>query len=109
MHPAFGTWRRVDDCVTDALACWPESEAVGTDRASYVRFDGGWLNGTWNDTLSRKETRLVVPAKTQPDGDDCNSWLVPLEAPPPSPFQFHDFLPLRNGSEDWGIDKPLLL
>lgn len=109
IHPAFGTWRRVDDCVTDALACWPESEVVGRDCASYVRFDGGWLNGAWSDTVSRRETRLVFPAKTQPDGDDYNSWLVPLEAPPPSPFQFHDFVPRRNGSEDWSIDNPVLL
>jgi hypothetical protein len=28
-HPPYGVWRRVDDCATDGLACWPEIRPLG--------------------------------------------------------------------------------
>ncbi|WP_422365616.1 hypothetical protein [Pelagibius sp.] len=108
-RPIYGAWRRVDDCVTDALSCWPESEYDRNGRASYVCFDGGWLNGDWDEAVSRRETRLATPAKEQPNGDDYNPWLFPMDAVPPSRFDFYDLVLRRNGPENWSIDNPVLL
>ena len=45
-HPPYGVWRRVDDCVADALACWPDA-SVGGWLHPHLEVVGGWLNGAW--------------------------------------------------------------
>ncbi|MET0530357.1 MAG: hypothetical protein ABW003_18820, partial [Microvirga sp.] len=50
--PPYGLWRRVDDALFDALACWPPSEAVGPEP-SRIDSWGGWFNGEWSPRLRR--------------------------------------------------------
>jgi hypothetical protein len=50
--PPYGLWRRVDDALFDALACWPPTEATGPEP-SRIDAWGGWVNGTWSPRLRR--------------------------------------------------------
>jgi hypothetical protein len=50
--PPYGLWRRVDDALFDALACWPPNEATGPEP-SRIDACGGWLNGIWSPRLRR--------------------------------------------------------
>jgi hypothetical protein len=50
--PPYGLWRRVDETLFDALACWPSSEATGPEP-SRIDSWGGWLNGVWPPRLRR--------------------------------------------------------
>ena len=59
--------------------------------------------------MHRTETCLVRPTELQLDDEDYNSWLLPLDALPPSPFEFHDVVPRRIGRENWRIGNPVLL
>ena len=92
-HPSYGLWRRVDDCLMDALACWPRMKS--RDRAlGQIRLLGGWLNGEW-----RRELHRTLPALTplvrkyiaaghhvfKAEGPV----LFPLGQAPPSPWRFH--------------------
>jgi hypothetical protein len=51
-HPPYGLWRRVDDCLTDALACWPAHPQTGA-QPKFIGFNAGWLNGAWTRNLYR--------------------------------------------------------
>lgn len=59
--------------------------------------------------MRRTETCLALPKELQPDDEDYNPWLLPLDALPPSPFEFHDYVPRRSDSENWSIGNPVLL
>ncbi len=93
VHPPYGLWRRVDDCITDALACWPETECVDLELAECIRAIGGWRNSLWREdfyrTLARVEEfkPLFEPVATR----GADAWLMPLDTPAPSPWEFHDF------------------
>ncbi len=50
--PPYGVWRRVDDCLTDALACWPSHPQTGA-KPGRIALNGGWLNGSWTDAFYR--------------------------------------------------------
>lgn len=50
--PAYGVWRRVDDCISDAFSCWPR-QANGGWNGDEVELVGGWLNGSWRPDFSR--------------------------------------------------------
>ncbi|HLG84697.1 MAG TPA: hypothetical protein VKY22_27140 [Bradyrhizobium sp.] len=50
--PPYGVWRRVDDFLTDALACWPAHAQTGA-KPGRIAFNGGWLNGSWTSTFYR--------------------------------------------------------
>jgi hypothetical protein len=105
--PAYGIWRRVDDCVSDAFTSWPETETVRL--SGNFEFDGGWLNGSWNNQLRRSERYTGRRDETVASDDEFNPWTIPLDTPPPSPFVFHDYIPRRNGEENWDIENPVLL
>jgi hypothetical protein len=77
--PPYGLWRRVDDAMFDALACWPPSELVGPEP-SRIDSWGGWLNGVWLARLrrvgaGRAEKNVAVERGVQP-------FLEPLGSPP---------------------------
>ena len=108
-HPSYGVWRRIDDCVSDALACWPESQMSIKPVAAFVHLDGGWLNGAWSERMTRSEERLVIPEKREPDDEDYNPWLFPLDAPSPSPFAFYDCKSTKRTEERRIEDNPVLL
>ncbi len=50
--PAYGVWRRIDDCLVDAFTCWPRG-AIGGWDGDTVELFGGWLNGAWRPDFSR--------------------------------------------------------
>jgi hypothetical protein len=77
--PPYGLWRRVDEALFDALACWPQTETAGPEP---LRIDswGGWLNGAWSPRLRRvgagREERDV------PVADNVRPFLEPLTGRP---------------------------
>lgn len=107
-YPSYGVWRRVDDCIADAFACWPATEAHQGAFTRAFLVSGGWLNGVWNETLRRGQRRCSVIREITPPERDYSSWLIPLDTPPPSPFVFHDHVPRRNGTENWEVENPVL-
>jgi hypothetical protein len=77
--PPYGLWRRVDDALFDALACWPSNERSGL-APSRIDAWGGWLNGVWTPRLrrvgaGRAEQNMAVESGLQP-------FLEPLASPP---------------------------
>jgi hypothetical protein len=51
--PAFGLWQRVNECVVDALLCWPEVESTGPKPIRVVSM-AGWFNGAWSSQIRRR-------------------------------------------------------
>jgi hypothetical protein len=89
--PPYGLWRRVDDALFDALACWPASETAGP-RPSRIDSWGGWLNGAWSPRLrrvsvGREKDEAVVETDIEP-------YLEPLASEPLS----WDFVPSENAT-----------
>lgn len=93
--PPYGLWRRVDDCLSDALPCWPRMKS--RDRAlAEVRIRGGWLNGAWHSGYHRAFATLTPVTRKW-----IKSWdavqraerpvIVPIDADPPSPWCFFGF------------------
>ena len=92
-YPGYGLWRRVDDCVIDALYFWPERENSGLSPVRVVAL-GGWLNGNWcadwervfgyaakgNHRYLRSDLEDAAPIK--------KTWLCPLDEPAPSSWKF---------------------
>lgn len=107
-QPSYGVWRRVDDCASDAFACWPENAAPHGAFARDFWLTGAWLNGVWRETFDRSERRCSVRLEKAPPQREYSSWLVSLDASPPSPFVFHDHIPRRNGTENWEVENPVL-
>jgi hypothetical protein len=89
-HPPYGVWRRVDDCATDGLACWPETSARLAGNLDVL---GGWWNGHWTSGLHRRigcVGRFSYPSY-QPDFTvHAVSTPMPLDLQPPSPFVFQE-------------------
>ncbi|MDJ0942698.1 MAG: hypothetical protein QNJ30_04510 [Kiloniellales bacterium] len=60
-HPPYGTWVRVDDCLLDAIWCWPgvlaqlcpDTRRYPGRRPGVVALIGGWCNGSWHRGLRR--------------------------------------------------------
>jgi len=59
--PPYGLWRRVDDALFDALACWPSNEAAGPEPDRIDSW-GGWLNGAWSPRLKKNIGYAWVPS-----------------------------------------------
>jgi len=104
-YPSYGLWTRVDECVRDALACWPEIEETGIISDNVVT-TGGWLNGAWDDTYHRVKCAQVLP-----DGRDNQDLLVtaimePLNASP-DVWEFVDTREIDRSARflDLPIDK----
>ena len=86
-YPSYGLWRRVDDCVCDALTFWPQREKTGLSPTR-ILVAGGWVNGSWSDLWERTfpyGTKAYKPSPLK-----C-AWLFPLDEPAPSPWVFHDY------------------
>jgi hypothetical protein len=54
--PAFGLWRRVNECVVDALLSWPEIDGTGPKPVNVVSM-AGWFNGNWSSQIRRRSQR----------------------------------------------------
>lgn len=121
-YPSYGLWCRVDDCITDALPCWPRM--TSQDRIHFsVFFVGGWLNGTWRSDFRRSFSSLdrkcfeqgSAHYKKYHNGKLYNGGpvykaerptLLPLDMAPPSPWRFHPFSPepAPDGGTQPGMD-----
>jgi hypothetical protein len=97
--PPYGLWRRVDEALFDALACWPATEATGP--ISY-RVDswGGWLNGAWCPRLRRVARGRAEEAREVEDG--VRPYLEPLTSAPLA-WQFVDAGKAEGGASVAGI------
>jgi hypothetical protein len=115
--PAYGTWRRVDDCITDALACWPDVRAGDDKDRGRLSVTGGWLNGEWRADFRRDCWWLSQYDKRRydrPIDPNVGSWIMPLDAPPPMPFAFNKFVlekdaPVGQKAEPIGVDNEIPL
>jgi hypothetical protein len=82
--PAYGVWRRVDDCIVDAFTCWPRG-ATGGWNGDAVELVGGWLNGSWRPDFARvsiggsEMERELRDAEGGPSGNPAlmNLWAKP--------------------------------
>ncbi len=100
--PPYGAWRRVDDCVTDALVSWWHSRAAEGPRFKHVTAQGGWLNGQWKPDFARHLGRLSRNQNPKPEPASTTtlrSWIMPLTEPPPSPWSFRDV------PDDWRLKE----
>lgn len=52
-HPSYGAFVRVDDCIIDAILCYPEvaRRIRSQDTGGIIRRIGGWTSEGWNETL----------------------------------------------------------
>ncbi len=121
-YPSYGLWCRVDDCITDALPCWPRM--TSQDRILFSVFVvGGWLNGTWRSDFRRAffalDRKCFEPGSTHykkyhngklHNGGpvykaECPT-LLPLDMAPPPPWRFHPFSPkpVPDGGTQPGMD-----
>jgi hypothetical protein len=82
-HPAYGLWRRVDDCVIDAFACWPSNSSVG-HYPTCVALNAGWTNGAWTTRFYRAAwaNRGYLPVALDQD----SPLIASLDAPAPAPW-----------------------
>lgn len=93
--PPYGLWRRVDDCITDAFACWPALPRYEL-ALGQVGIRGGWLNGDWRENFVRTFPALTEKIKqgvavSQGVLEAERPLVMPLDAEPPSPWRFHGF------------------
>ena len=82
--PPYGVWRRVDDFLTDALACWPMHAQTGA-KPGRIAFNGGWLNGSWTSAFYRS-VWASTPLRQSTDAFQ-SAVMEPLAAKPPSPWR----------------------
>ena len=100
--PPYGLWRRVDDFLTDALACWPAHPKTGA-KPGRIAFNGGWLNGSWTSAFYRSvhgSTPLVQSTEAFQ-----SAAIEPLTAKPPEPWRLlppgrPETPPWRTGETD---------
>jgi hypothetical protein len=81
--PPYGVWRRVDDCLTDALACWPAHAQTGA-KPGRIAFNGGWLNGSWTSAFYRS-VWASTPLRVSTEAFQSAA-IEPLAAKPPAPW-----------------------
>jgi len=105
-HPPYGTWVRVDDCIIDAIWCWPGvlGAIAGAQKVAQLPLNGwigragGWSNAAWRADFNRADAFL--PARIDEDYETSRQYpleiLAPLSQMPPSPWFFIDVA----GSED---------
>lgn len=92
----YGVWRRVDDCVSDALLCWPHAKATGKPPFQ-LKSKGGWLNGTWSDHFSRSFGRPRFSASEKAMRPEVRPRLFPLHTMPPIPWRYVHSESLTDG------------
>jgi hypothetical protein len=100
--PPYGVWRRIDDFLTDALACWPAHPLTGA-KPGRIALNGGWLNGSWSSAFYRSVWGST-PLRTSTDAFQSAA-MEPLTSKPPTPWRLlppglPESLPWRVGESD---------
>ena len=101
--PAYGVWRRIDDCLVDAFTCWPDG-VVGAWDGDAVEFVGGWLDGVWRQDFSRLSIggqKLEATLSRTPAPEDMSPRLMDLSAQPGARWQ--RVLPGRDDGGEGGM------
>ncbi len=57
LFPPYDIWVRMDECVMDALGCWPEHDRRISTHILKSR--SGWLGGQWLSKLQREHPALA--------------------------------------------------
>jgi hypothetical protein len=95
--PAYALWRRIDDFLADALACWPDY--ILSDGGLSLVMCGGWRGSRWQQELQRKFSsgkvaefaiRDRAPKKLSESYTLATPFLMPLEAPTPPGWRYVD-------------------
>ncbi|WP_417453882.1 hypothetical protein [Kiloniella sp.] len=90
---SYGLWRRIDDCVCDALRFWPQNTGAGQLPNRFI-LTGGWFNSSWSAHLERTYFPIRDHFYESYDGfDDTNpqkQWLFPLDEKSPPKWIFHN-------------------
>lgn len=60
-YPGYGVWVRIDDCVIDALSCWPEHDHRISGHV--IKSSGGWFGGQWLSSLKREHSGVARAEK----------------------------------------------
>lgn len=107
IFPGYGLWRRVDDCVIDALYFWPERENSGLPPVRIAAL-GGWLNGKWDANWERvfgyavKDIHRLLRTDLEDEPPVAEAWLFPLDEPAPPPWKFIDDV-AHSDIQSWGF------
>lgn len=99
--PPYGLWRRVNDCLFDALPCWPKTELTGY-MPGRIDAWGGWWNGTWSPDLRVRCGGYGDNEKPPEKG--VEPYLEPLDSTPLS-WVFVDAQEATPGVTPAGIHK----
>ena len=94
LYPPFGLWRRIDDCVTDALICWPAIKTTG--KRLGLSAIGGWLNSTWHDGFERVFEDLGPSDRKRAEARQLGPaapFMMPIDQAAPARWQFHEETP----------------
>lgn len=82
--PPYAYWRRLDDFLTDALLCLPNT--LLETKAYRLHTIGGWICGTWSPDLKREFDGggVVEPYSQAPSIPIAEPYVIPLNinAPP---------------------------
>lgn len=115
-YPPYGTWVRVDDCVIDAIWCWPEIletlrwPSEEGPAGGWIGRIGGWSNGAWRSDFYRVDIMLPEPPHFRSIGSAAAfpmpvSRLMPLDQAAPSPWFYVDATSFedheRQGHTSW--------
>jgi len=86
-YPSYGLWRRVDDCICDALLVWrPDGQQLNPQ----FEIRGGWLNGRWDADWVRKWVNKRAKSVPYEKVDPRMVELPPLAALPPPSWEYVD-------------------
>lgn len=84
----YGRWRRVDDFLTDALVCWPDT--IFDERPNKLIIVGGWSQGQWTPDLKRTITCPRIKLAESASQPIAESAIVPLDIRPPQKWHYID-------------------
>ena len=86
-RPRDGLWKRMDECLCDALLAWPNEENQ-TRAGTWFDLVGGWLNGSWQTDWARTWRCGHLTAYELPKRSDISFTPVSLQASPPPRWSY---------------------
>ena len=107
IQPAYGIWLRVDECVQDALSCWPKSRQTGA-RPDTIALEGGWFNGAWTRNFYRSRRALREETLESQRDPVMRPWLPPLDLPVPAPWRLVEASGSGKGGSLHGLGPEVL-
>lgn len=84
----YGVWRRIDECVADALLVWPDENGI-PHRSNGFELKGGWLNGSWTEGWVRRFRRNHQSSLNEFSNEPQRFSLIPLDLSPPPRWSYY--------------------